>query len=113
MPKEFGDAGDQLSALGVVQVVATEVRVEYVEDSRRYAVGRVKTQTVPGRIRKSQFKDLVRRIQTIQIKMPNCADRGVVGQQQIKRGAGNFVHDAQRSQEPPRERGFTDAKIAK
>jgi N-methylhydantoinase B/oxoprolinase/acetone carboxylase alpha subunit len=31
---------------------------EYVEDSRRYAVGRVKTQTVPGRIRKSQFKDL-------------------------------------------------------
>ena len=31
---------------------------EYVEDSRRYAVNRVKTQTVPGRIRKSQFKDL-------------------------------------------------------
>jgi N-methylhydantoinase B/oxoprolinase/acetone carboxylase alpha subunit len=31
---------------------------EYVEDSRRYAVGRVRTQTVPGRIRKSQFKDL-------------------------------------------------------
>ena len=31
---------------------------EYVEDSRRYAVGRVKSQTVPGRIRKSQFKDL-------------------------------------------------------
>jgi acetone carboxylase alpha subunit len=31
---------------------------EYIEDSRRYAVGRVKTQTVPGRIRKSQFKDL-------------------------------------------------------
>ena len=31
---------------------------EYVEDSRRYAVGRVKTQTVPGRMRKSQFKDL-------------------------------------------------------
>jgi acetone carboxylase alpha subunit len=31
---------------------------EYVEDSRRYAVGRVKTQTVPGLIRKSQFKDL-------------------------------------------------------
>ena len=31
---------------------------EYVEDSRRYAVARVKTQTVPGRIRKSQFKDL-------------------------------------------------------
>jgi N-methylhydantoinase B/oxoprolinase/acetone carboxylase alpha subunit len=31
---------------------------EYVEDSRRYAVGRVKTQTVPGRVRKSQFKDL-------------------------------------------------------
>ena len=31
---------------------------EYVEDSRRYAVSRVKTQTVPGRARKSQFKDL-------------------------------------------------------
>ncbi len=31
---------------------------EYVEDSRRYAVGRVRTQTVPGRLRKSQFKDL-------------------------------------------------------
>jgi len=31
---------------------------EFVEDSRRYAVGRVKTQTVPGRVRKSQFKDL-------------------------------------------------------
>ncbi|MBW2445929.1 MAG: hydantoinase B/oxoprolinase family protein [Deltaproteobacteria bacterium] len=35
-----------------------EASLEYVEDSRRYAVGRVKTQTVPGRIRKSQFKDL-------------------------------------------------------
>ncbi len=35
-----------------------DVGQEYVEDSRRYAVGRVKTQTVPGRIRKSQFKDL-------------------------------------------------------
>lgn len=31
---------------------------EYVEDSRQYAVKRVKTQTVPGRVRKSQFKDL-------------------------------------------------------
>lgn len=35
-----------------------EASQEYVEDSRRYAVGRVKTQTVPGRVRKSQFKDL-------------------------------------------------------
>ncbi len=35
-----------------------EATREYVEDSRRYAVNRVKTQTVPGRIRKSQFKDL-------------------------------------------------------
>ncbi|MBW2723034.1 MAG: hydantoinase B/oxoprolinase family protein, partial [Deltaproteobacteria bacterium] len=35
-----------------------EASHEYVEDSRRYAVGRVKTQTVPGRVRKSQFKDL-------------------------------------------------------
>ncbi len=31
---------------------------EFVEDSRRYATGRVKTQTVPGRVRKSQFKDI-------------------------------------------------------
>lgn len=31
---------------------------EYIEDSRRYAVGRMKTQAVPGRIRKSNFKDL-------------------------------------------------------
>ncbi len=35
-----------------------EAAKEYVEDSRRYAVGRVRSQTVPGRIRKSQFKDL-------------------------------------------------------
>ncbi|MFN8544470.1 MAG: hydantoinase B/oxoprolinase family protein [Candidatus Binatia bacterium] len=31
---------------------------EYIEDSRRYAVARVRSQTVPGRIRKSNFKDL-------------------------------------------------------
>ncbi len=31
---------------------------EYIEDSRRYAVSRIKTQAVPGRIRKSNFKDL-------------------------------------------------------
>jgi acetone carboxylase alpha subunit len=31
---------------------------EYVEDSRRYATLRVKTQAVPGRVRKSSFKDL-------------------------------------------------------
>ena len=35
-----------------------DVMREYVEDSRRYAVRRVKTQTVPGRLRKSNFKDL-------------------------------------------------------
>ncbi len=35
-----------------------DVMREYVEDSRRYAVRRVKTQAVPGRIRKSNFKDL-------------------------------------------------------
>ena len=35
-----------------------EVTKEYVEDSRRYAVARVKTQGVPGRLRKSNFKDL-------------------------------------------------------
>ena len=31
---------------------------EYIEDSRRYAAARVRMQTVPGRIRKSNFKDL-------------------------------------------------------
>ncbi len=31
---------------------------EYVEDSRRYALARVKSQAIPGRIRKSNFKDL-------------------------------------------------------
>jgi N-methylhydantoinase B/oxoprolinase/acetone carboxylase alpha subunit len=35
-----------------------DVVQEYVEDSRRYAVARVKTQGVPGLIRKSNFKDL-------------------------------------------------------
>jgi N-methylhydantoinase B/oxoprolinase/acetone carboxylase alpha subunit len=31
---------------------------EYIEDSRRYAVARIRNQAVPGRVRKSQFKDL-------------------------------------------------------
>jgi N-methylhydantoinase B/oxoprolinase/acetone carboxylase alpha subunit len=35
-----------------------DVTREYVEDSRRYAVSRVRTQAVPGRIQKSNFKDL-------------------------------------------------------
>jgi N-methylhydantoinase B/oxoprolinase/acetone carboxylase alpha subunit len=35
-----------------------DVTREYIEDSRRYAVSRVKTQAVPGRVRKSIFKDL-------------------------------------------------------
>jgi N-methylhydantoinase B/oxoprolinase/acetone carboxylase alpha subunit len=35
-----------------------DVMREYIEDSRRYAVARVKSQAVPGRIRKSNFKDL-------------------------------------------------------
>ncbi|MCP4908933.1 MAG: hypothetical protein GY910_28480 [bacterium] len=35
-----------------------EAMREYIEDSRRYAVTRVRTQTIPGRIRKSAFKDL-------------------------------------------------------
>ena len=35
-----------------------DVTREYIEDSRRYAVSRVRTQAVPGRIRKSNFKDL-------------------------------------------------------
>jgi acetone carboxylase alpha subunit len=35
-----------------------DVTREYVEDSRRYAVARVRTQAVPGRLRKSNFKDL-------------------------------------------------------
>ncbi len=35
-----------------------DVTREYIEDSRRYAIARVKTQAVPGRMRKSNFKDL-------------------------------------------------------
>jgi N-methylhydantoinase B/oxoprolinase/acetone carboxylase alpha subunit len=35
-----------------------DVTREYIEDSRRYAVGRIRTQAVPGRVRKSNFKDL-------------------------------------------------------
>ncbi|MFN8036477.1 MAG: hydantoinase B/oxoprolinase family protein [Acidimicrobiia bacterium] len=35
-----------------------EATQEFVEDSRRYATGRVKSQAVPGRMRKSQFKDI-------------------------------------------------------
>ncbi len=35
-----------------------DVMHEYIEDSRRYAVVRMKTQSVPGRIRKANFKDL-------------------------------------------------------
>jgi len=35
-----------------------DVAREYIEDSRRYAVSRVRTQATPGRIRKSNFKDL-------------------------------------------------------
>jgi N-methylhydantoinase B/oxoprolinase/acetone carboxylase alpha subunit len=38
-----------------------DVTREFIEDSRRYAVSRIKTQTVPGRIRKSNFKDLAMR----------------------------------------------------
>ncbi len=35
-----------------------DVAREYIEDSRRYAVTRIRAQAVPGRIRKSNFKDL-------------------------------------------------------
>jgi len=35
-----------------------QVMREYVEDSRRYAVARLRSQAVPGRLRKSNFKDL-------------------------------------------------------
>jgi N-methylhydantoinase B/oxoprolinase/acetone carboxylase alpha subunit len=38
---------------------------EYVEDSRRYAVARIKSQTIPGRVRKSQFKDLAMKDQRV------------------------------------------------
>lgn len=66
----MGDARGRLAGCLTIREKLTEVidkygldffrdaSKEYVEDSRRYAVGRVKTQTVPGRIRKSQFKDL-------------------------------------------------------
>ncbi len=66
----MGDARGRLAGCVTIRERLTEViekygldfvldaGKEYVEDSRRYAVARVKTQTVPGRIRKSQFKDL-------------------------------------------------------
>jgi N-methylhydantoinase B/oxoprolinase/acetone carboxylase alpha subunit len=69
----LGDARGRLAGCITIREKLTEVidkygldffrdaAKEYVEDSRRYAVGRVKTQTVPGRIRKSQFKDLAMR----------------------------------------------------
>jgi N-methylhydantoinase B/oxoprolinase/acetone carboxylase alpha subunit len=38
-----------------------DVTREYVEDGRRYALARVRAQAVPGRIRKSNFKDLAMR----------------------------------------------------
>jgi len=38
-----------------------DVLKEYVEDGRRFAVARVRSQMVPGRVRKSNFKDLAMR----------------------------------------------------
>lgn len=35
-----------------------EATKEYIEDSRRYAARRIATQSIPGRLRKSNFKDL-------------------------------------------------------
>lgn len=35
-----------------------DITREYVEDGRRYAVKRIRTQAIPGRLRKSNFKDL-------------------------------------------------------
>ncbi len=66
----MGDARGRLAGMitirdRVIQLIdrygldyVKDVMREYVEDSRRYAVRRVKTQAVPGRIRKSNFKDL-------------------------------------------------------
>lgn len=48
-----------------------EATQEYVEDSRRYAVSRVKSQTVPGRLRKSQFKDLAMKDKHVILKKQN------------------------------------------
>jgi N-methylhydantoinase B/oxoprolinase/acetone carboxylase alpha subunit len=44
---------------------------EYVEDGRRYAVKRVKSQTVPGRIRKSNFKDLAMKGKRVVVPQQN------------------------------------------
>jgi N-methylhydantoinase B/oxoprolinase/acetone carboxylase alpha subunit len=66
----LGDARGRLAGMitireKVVEVIEKfgidffrDVIREYVEDGRRYAMKRVKSQTVPGRIRKSNFKDL-------------------------------------------------------
>lgn len=42
-----------------------EATREFVEDSRRYATGRVRSQAVPGRVRKSQFKDIAMKGKTV------------------------------------------------
>ncbi|MFP6625805.1 MAG: hydantoinase B/oxoprolinase family protein [Deltaproteobacteria bacterium] len=66
----LGDARGRLAGCITIREKLTEVigkygldffrdaTREYIEDSRRYAVSRVRTQAIPGRIRKSQFKDL-------------------------------------------------------
>ncbi|MEX1255663.1 MAG: hydantoinase B/oxoprolinase family protein [Dehalococcoidia bacterium] len=66
----LGDARGRLAGMITIRDKVTEVIDkygvdffwdairEYVEDGRRYAMKRVKSQAVPGRIRKSNFKDL-------------------------------------------------------
>ena len=46
-----------------------DVMKEYVEDGRRYAVTRIKNQAIPGRLRKSNFKDLA--MKGKRVIMPN------------------------------------------
>jgi N-methylhydantoinase B/oxoprolinase/acetone carboxylase alpha subunit len=66
----MGDARGRLAGcltirdrvLALIEKIGVEVfedlAREYIEDSRRYAVARVRAQAVPGRVRKSNFKDL-------------------------------------------------------
>ena len=50
-----------------------DVAREYIEDSRRYAVSRVRTQATPGRIRKSNFKDLAMKGKRVLLPQQNVA----------------------------------------
>lgn len=59
-------AGCHMARAGILKLIErfgvgmySELTKEYIEDSRRYAAGRIKSQTVPGRIRRRSTKDII------------------------------------------------------